>query len=154
MPHAPQGQKRPPMPARLGAALCVVACLQACSGTKVLGNKDACNFLNNPERTKHAGETITFLGEYTSDHMERSVIRPAGCRSGIGVGTVDPVSEKLIDRLDSFQGGKGVRGQFTGTLVQVEPNGMTFFRDDGIRLNVSRLEHAVAFKWDPKIRTN
>ena len=137
---------------RLGAVLCVAACLQApAADEKILSNSDACKFLSSPERSKHTGETIAFLGEYTSDHIERSVIRPVGCRYGVGVGTVDPISDKLIDRLDRPGGDQGVRGLFTGTLAQAEPNGMTFFRDDGIRLNIIRLEHAAPFKGDPKL---
>jgi hypothetical protein len=45
----------------------------------------------------------------------------------------------------------GVRATFTGTLIQGEPNGMMFARDDGIRLNVTRTENATSFVWDPNL---
>lgn len=129
--------------------------LSACSEQKVLSAKEACRFLSREERLKHLGETITFEGEYTSDHMERSVVGVVGCRSAIGVESMDPETQAAIDRLDRPEDAKkgftGIRGQFTATLARKEPNSLLYFHDDGIRLDVHRLEHPAAFTWVPQL---
>jgi hypothetical protein len=103
-------------------------------------------------RTKHIGESVTFLGEYMTDHLERSLVLIVGCDRGIGLGSMSPEAEKLIDAADpqpwSFD--RHIRGVFTATLFQVQPNGMTFMNDDGVRLNVTSVTNLVVTTSPPK----
>lgn len=128
---------------------CGLLVAPACSAPKVLSAAAACKLL--VDRVHHVGETITFPGDYTSDHIEREVISPTGCRWGIGVRSTDRNITRIIEQLDRPESRKGVRARFTGKLVQVAPNGMLFFKDDGVRLNVTGLDHPVAFVWTPRL---
>ena len=138
----------------LAAALVVAACSEA----RTLTNAEACKVLSAPDRQHHLGETVTFRGEFTSD-MERAVIRPVGCRYGVGLGSMDSQSADIVQKLappflvkrGKNIGPTGVRATFTGTLILGAPNGMMFRQDDRVRLNVTRTEHAESFVWDPGI---
>jgi hypothetical protein len=101
------------------------------------GTHNACSITSRSERLKHIGETITFTGEYGSD-IERALVLPDGCPWGVGVGTIAPEAEIA---LEAFQGKptNTVHGAFTGTLVRGAPNGFEFYKDDGTRLNITRL---------------
>ncbi len=123
--------------------------MSGCAAPEVLSASAACKLL--ADKGRHVGETITFPGDYTSDHMERAVVWPTGCRWGIGVRATNNNVKKLIEPLDPPWGHNGVRGRFTGKLVQSARNGMLFFHDDGIRLNIIRLDHAAAFEWTPRL---
>ena len=131
----------------------VVLIVSASAQSKSLSDTDACRLFASLRKANHIGETIVFRGEFTSDYMERSIIRPVGCHYGRGIGSMDSQSENTIDRLapSVAPSGKylGVRATFTTTIVQGERNGMLYANDDGIRLNVSRAEHAVSFVWKP-----
>jgi hypothetical protein len=91
-------------------------------------------------RSKHLGETITFVGKYQTDFIERSLIVPNGCDRGVGLGTVAPDADHLLDQAtDPLKPDRRIDATFTGTLVQDKPNGLTFHNDDGVRINVSKV---------------
>ena len=91
-------------------------------------------------RTKHLGETITFYGEYLTDHIERSLILPNGCDRGIGLGQLSPDADKVLSSADNpLKFERKIEATFTGTLVQDKPNGFTFLNDDGVRLDISHI---------------
>ena len=72
--------------------------------------------------------------------FERALVLPDGCRWGVGVGTVAPEAESTINSFQS-KSSSTVHGIFTGNLVRNAPNGFEFYRDDGTRLNITRLIH-------------
>ena len=100
---------------------------------------NVCSMISRSERLKHIGDTITFAGEYASD-FERALVLPDGCQWGVGVGTVAP---EVASAIGTFQGrpSTSVHGIFTGNLVRSAPNSFEFYRDDGTRLNITRLIH-------------
>jgi hypothetical protein len=89
----------------------------------------------------YMGETVTFAGEYMSDHIERSVVLPKGCDRGVGVGRLSPQAEKVLESADEppYRFNRRIEAIFTGTLVQEEPNGFLFYKDNGVRLNISNI---------------
>ncbi len=99
-----------------------------------------CKIAYAPHR--HVGETVVFRGEYLTDHIERSLVRPIGCDRGIGLGSMTPEAEKLLVEADPPTWRPGVRrvvAVFKAQLVQDEPNGFEFFHDTGVRLNVLKI---------------
>jgi hypothetical protein len=93
----------------------------------------------------HLGETATFTGEYLSDHEERSYVWPHGCDHSILLGQVSPEADKILDRAETLPRGRiwddrtlkrTVEATFTGTLVQVEPDGIT---GSDYALNISNI---------------
>ncbi len=98
---------------------------------------------------KHIGETITFRGEYHTDHIERSLVKPLGCDRGIGLGGgSDPEVWKPIQAVESpvYDPWRRIEATFTGTVVQRRANGMQYANDDGVRLRIDRITDVT---WQP-----
>jgi hypothetical protein len=77
-----------------------------------------------------------------TDHIERSLVLPNGCDRGIGLGNLSPEAQKALysaDDGDDPLTERKVEAIFTGMLVQEEPNGFMFYKDDGVRLNISSI---------------
>jgi hypothetical protein len=104
-----------------------------------INSSAACRIAHTPE--SHVGETITFVGYYMTDHIERSLIRPEQCNRGIGVGEITAAAQKYIDASDRppFQPGDRIRAAFTATIVRDEHNEVQLFHDTGVRLNVIQI---------------
>jgi hypothetical protein len=95
-----------------------------------------CRIMRAP--TKYVGLTITFAGRYLTDHIERSLILPRGCNSGIGLGELSPEAEKVLEGAnDPTKPDRRIDAIFNGTLVQEKPNNFEFHNDDGVQLSVS-----------------
>lgn len=94
------------------------------------------------EAKKHVGETVRFRGVYLTDGIERAIVTPVGCRQSFAIGAIpDDVAKSLDARaLPGLYPRGDVEAVFTGTIVQDAPNGAQFFKDDGARLNVIKVE--------------
>jgi hypothetical protein len=112
------------------------------SAPKLLDGASACKVLSS-ERRAHIGETVTFDGTYVTDYIERALVIPRHCRRGIGVGSTSPAVDKAFGQLiqSVLDPTKGLRGMFTGTIVQDKKSPMQYSRDDGVRLNVTEVIH-------------
>jgi hypothetical protein len=110
---------------------------------KLLDNASAYKVLSS-ERKMHIGERVTFDGTFVTDYIEHSLIIPIHCRWGIGVGSTSSDFDKALNQLirSGLDPSKGLRGTFTGTIVQNKKGSMKFSHDDGVRLNVTELNHA------------
>jgi hypothetical protein len=89
----------------------------------------------------HVGETITFAGEFWTDHIERAGVRPNGCDRFIHLREVSPEADKVLMVLDGPV--YRIEAIFTGTIVfdgeRAEWPPDMWIRDDGVRLNISRI---------------
>jgi hypothetical protein len=65
------------------------------------------------------GDTITFAGEYWTDHIERSGVRPKGCDRFIHLQEVSPEADKVLMVLDGpdYPPDRGIEAIFTATIV-------------------------------------
>jgi hypothetical protein len=90
------------------------------------------------DRGKWLGLRVEFRGEYLTDHLERSLIRPIGCEIGIGLGAWTSTVEERVSQADPppWSLGQTIVATWTATIVRSEPGGLEFHKDDGIRLNV------------------
>jgi hypothetical protein len=97
------------------------------------------------EAGKHVGETISFHGEYLTDHIERSVVVPSGCSRGIGLGGYNREVWKPIDSVDSpWVPRRHIEATFIGTLIKQRANVAQFAADDGVRFKV---DHVTDVTW-------
>jgi hypothetical protein len=98
-----------------------------------------CEIAAHPER--HLGETVTIRGRYLTDGIERSIVVPAGCRLGLGVGDVsDAASAILTERLNSLRPPSPIDATFSGVIIRVTPNLLEFHNDKGYRLSIAAVE--------------
>ena len=90
----------------------------------------------------HVGETIWFRGDYSSDGMERARVLPLGCDVGFKVGSIASGLDRKMDArvLPGFYPGHYIRAIFAGELVQGQRRGSQFQDDDGVRLNVLKVD--------------
>lgn len=129
----------------VGASLASAKGPAIAQGTKApntIDNSTACRAAIEPKR--FIGRTITFVGDYITDHIERTLIIPKGCKQGIGVGATSKMVDDRLNAVDdplSLSASRRIRAIFTATLIQAEPNGAQFFGDPGVRLSVSRVSN-------------
>jgi hypothetical protein len=122
------------------AAILILSCTAIQSCAVYLSNpKTVCSIMH--ARAKHLGETITFDGEYLTDNIERPLILPNGCDLSIIVGQISSDANKTLTSADRppLKSGRKVEATFTGTLVQGQPNGLTYKYDDGVRIDLSSI---------------
>lgn len=127
------------VPAALLAALIVTTASHPARAADAAKEATVCRIMH--ARTKNVGVTITFVGEYMTDYIERTLILPKGCDRGVGLGELAPEADKLIEQVANplSPRDRKIEATFTGILVQGEPNGFTFHKDDGVRLNVTAI---------------
>jgi hypothetical protein len=96
-----------------------------------------CQFFQ--DRSTHIGETITFHGAYLTDHVDRALILPTGCKRGIGLGKMSPAANKLLEAADPppWPFTRKIEAIVTAIIFQIPPNNSTFKGDDGVRLDVT-----------------
>jgi hypothetical protein len=96
-----------------------------------------CRSISFKHRAESVGKVITIRGTYEAD-IERAIVIPDKCSGGVGVGAISPTAEKFLDH-DKSEIIIEKRGIFTGVLVREKSNGFQFYRDDGIRFNISAI---------------
>jgi hypothetical protein len=101
--------------------------------------RSTCGIAAHPKR--HLGETIHFRGVYSSDGLERAIVKPVGCRGAFAVGAVPDDVTTTLDQ-DTLPGmyPPDVEAVFIGIIVRVPPNGAQFFKDSGMRLDIIRVQ--------------
>jgi hypothetical protein len=120
----------------------VAALLEDAVGSRPndLDGKAACEIAKT--RGRHLGQTVVFRGEYLTDHMEKAAIRPIGCDVAFGLGSLADDVERRIQSADPppwISPQRRMIAVFTGLLTQRGRDGLQFYRDDGIRLDVTSM---------------
>jgi|SRR5580698_4721316 hypothetical protein len=109
------------------------------AGSVIMDRQAACKLVHTAD--KHIGETITFRGEYVTDHIERSLIEPVGCDQGIGLGATSADADQALNAADPppWSNSRRIYATFTAVISQEKPNDFQFLADKGVRLDVARV---------------